>query len=529
MEATGAKLAIPRAKTPGEAGVSGQVLARMMRDVIDEGLEMHSIMVVRHGQVAYEDFRRPYGPDEPHTLFSTSKSITSIAVGFAVEEGKLRLDDKVADLVPELREFPHENWEKLQIVHLLSMSAGKSINYLADKRKKQWIRDYSRGSWLFAPGEGFHYCNENCYLLCVLIHRTCGESVVDYLMPRLFEPLGIERPFWETDGHGVETGGWGLYLRTEDLAKIGLCYLNEGKYRGRQVIPSVWVRESSRMQTDTSGREDQSNGSHGYGYGFWMNPPPGGFRTDGLFAQFTFMFPAYDACIVTTGGEGVMHDVMNTIFMHLPALFTEEGEEVCEVSVLPAYPPLPASPRNSSIENHIEGRNIHFLPATQHFPKRVGFPLSVIPGMIFFMSADKAGGIDQVRFRFGADSVKLSWSEGKERNTVLCGMDGRPRKCRITLGGVPFIMSCSAAWEGDTLQVRLRCLTSVAERRLAFRFKGRAVFMLPRSSPGLDCLRADSERFARENIPLDLSDGFITKAVDTVLWLVEPRLIGYWQ
>ena len=155
------QLAIPRAGAPGEAGVSQQVLARMMQEIIDEGLEMHSIMAVRRGQVAYEDFRRPYGPREPHTLFSTSKSITSIAVGFAVEEGKLRLDDRVADIVPELLEFPHENWEKLQVVHLVRMASGKNINYLADKRKKQWVRDFARGGWLYAPGEGWNYCNEN--------------------------------------------------------------------------------------------------------------------------------------------------------------------------------------------------------------------------------------------------------------------------------------------------------------------------------------------------------------------------------
>jgi len=526
METT-QNLNLPRASTPGEAGISRQVLARMMQDVTDEGLELHSVMVVRRGQVAYEQFRRPYGPNEPHTLFSTSKSITSIAVGFAVEEGRLRLDDKVADLVPELRDFPHENWERLQVAHLLRMSAGKSLNYLVDKRKKQWVRDFARGEWLYAPGEGWHYCNENCYMLCVILQRLYNESVVDFLMPRLFEPLGIERPFWETDGCGVETGGWGLYLRTEDLAKIGLCYLNEGKYRGRQVIPAAWVRESSRAQTDTADNNGE-NGRYGYGYGFWMNPPPGGFRMDGLFAQFLFLLPEYDACIVTTGGEGVMHNVLNAVFRHLPALFEQEDDAPCDIPVLPEYPPLPASPRNAAQEERIEGRFIRFLSATQHFPKAVGFPLSVIPGMIFFMSADKAGGIDCVRLRFGADSVKFSWSEGSERNTVLCGMDGRPRKCKITLGGVPFILSCSAAWEGDRLQLRLRCLTSVAERRLTFRFRGRAVSMLPRSAPGLDCLRADSEQFARDNIPLHLSDRFITGAVDTVLWLVEPQLIGYW-
>ena len=526
MDTTRAQLAIPRAQSPGDAGISSQVLARMMRDILDKAYELHSIMVLRQGQVAYEQFRKPYGPNEPHTMYSTSKSITALAVGYAVTEGKISLDDKVTDYVPELLECPHENWEKLKIFHLITMTAGKNINYLADKRKKKWIWDYSRSAWDFAPGEGFHYCNENCYMLCVILQRVYGESVVDILMPRLFEPLGIPKPFWETDGCGVETGGWGLYLSTESLAKIGLCIINDGKYQGEQVIPAEWVREASRAQSDTVGEKEEHD-NYGYGYGLRMNQPPGGFRTDGLFAQFMFMFPEYDAVIVTTGGEGDKASLLYTIFDHLPALFTEEDSAPCEIPLLPEYPPLAAAPRNSALEAYIEGRSIHFPEATKFVNNKIGFPLSIIPGMIFFMSADKAGGVDNVVFRFGEDSVKFSWSEGPERNTVLCGLDGRARKCKITLGGVEFIMICSAAWEDDKLRLRLRCLTSVSERRLTFRFKGRGVGLLFRSSPGLECLKKDCMEFARENIPGDVSEEFISKAVDTALLMAEPPIAGY--
>jgi len=506
----------------------------MMQGILDRQLELHSVMVVRRGQVAWEDFRTPYGPQHPHAMYSVSKSITSIAIGYAVEEGLLRLEDKVADLIPTLREYDkHENLEKLQVVHLLSMCAGKSVSVMIDKAKKHWIKDFGRGKWDYAPGEGWHYCNENIYLLCELLRRASGMCVTDYLMPRLFEPLGIERPYWEHDGFGTETGGWGLFLKTEDLAKIAMCYLDEGKFQGRQVIPANWVRASSRPQrgTDPESRSVDSDGGQGecgYGYCFWMNTVPGSFRMDGMFSQYALIFPQYDACVITTGGELDMGSLYNAIFEHIPALFEEEGEAPgTDIPVFPAYDPLPASERNLAIEEKLQGRCIRFIPTAQPFGKAIGMPLSMMPVMIFFMAADKAGGIDRVHLRFTEDGLKFSWSEGKERNTVLCGMDGSWKKSRITLGGVEFLMACSAMWEGDTLRVRLRNLNSVAERLLTFQFRGRRVRMVPRSSPGLESMTGGAAQALRDNIPNKALGNFLAGAMDKITGLAEPEHLGY--
>ena len=517
--------AIPRAASPESAGISSEHLARIVGDILGEGLELHSIMVVRRGEVAYEDFRAPYGPDDPHTMFSVSKSITSIALGFAVDEGLVSLDDKVADRVPELLKSPHENWDTLRVADLIRMSGGKRPSILVDKRKKQWVRDYAKAAWAYAPGEGFNYCNENIYMLCVIISRAAGMSVTDFLMPRLFEPLGIARPFWETDGRGVEAGGWGIFLKTEDLAKIGLCYLNEGKYRGRQVIPARWVAESGRDQSAPA--KDVSEGwNHGYGYGFWMNRAPGGCRMDGMFAQFLFILPDYDACIATTAGELHMGKIIDAIFRHLPALFDEQGAS-CEVPKLPPYPPLPAAQRNPALEARLNRSCIRFVPTAQPLGKAVGFPLSMLPAMILFMAADKAGGVNRVHLRFEEENLKFSWSEGKERNTVLCGLDGRDRKCKITLGGMEFIMACSAAWEGDTLQVRLRCLSSVAQRLLTFRFHGRMVRMLPRSLPGLENMTASAADAVRDGLGSKALGSLVAGVMDRITALAEPEHVGY--
>ncbi|MCL2105900.1 MAG: beta-lactamase family protein [Oscillospiraceae bacterium] len=521
---------MPRAESPAAAGVSQKSLADMMRGVLDEGLELHSVMVVRHGQVAYADTRAPYGPRDPHALFSVSKSIASLAVGFAVAEGLFRLEDTVAGLLHELRGYApgDELLALLTVEHLIAMRAGKVTSILTDRTKKQWVRDFVLSEWGHAPGEGWRYCSENTYLACAVIRRVTGESVTDFLMPRLFEPLGIERPYWEHDGRGVEAGGWGLYLTTEDLAKIAYCCACGGVYEGRQVIPAAWAQAACQKQSETASDEYGGMAANGYGYGFWMNELPGSCRMDGMFSQFALIFPEYDACLVTTGGEIDMQAVYTAVMRHVPALFTGVYDgETREIPRLPAYAPLEEAPRNPAMERRLQGRCLRFPPGARQLGKAMGIPMSMMPAAVFFMSADKAGGIDRVHLRFSAEGLKFSWSEGPERNTVLCGMDGRARKCKITLGGVPFTLACSAAWDGNELLLRLRCLNSIGERRLRLRFQGRAVRMIPGSEPALrTVIGGDAESFIKSTVPNELLAKLINAALDKIILIAEPVHVG---
>ncbi|MDR2686575.1 MAG: beta-lactamase family protein [Oscillospiraceae bacterium] len=532
---------LPRASSPEEAGVSPGELAALMGDIVESKLELHSVMVVRHGVVAYENFRRPYSPNFPHVMFSVSKSVTSCAVGFAVEEGLLALEDPVADLVPELREYApgDPNLEALTVRHLLTMTAGKLVSPMADKSKKRWVKDYADGKWSYAPGEGWNYSSENTYMLCVVLKNVTGMGVTDYLMPRLFGPLGIPRPFWENDGCGVEAGGWGLYLTTESFAKIVACYAQGGVFEGKQVIPAAWVEASGQAQARNQDHRTDEHGGNGYGYCFWLNKIPGSYRADGVFSQLGLIFPQYGACVITTGGEVFTRNTLDCFLRHLPQLFESdetlpEGEEIPDgiacaegIPMLPGYPVLEEAPRSAAMEEMLEGRTVLFPAGAQQLPKMFGFPVSVMPAAVFFMSADKAGGIDKVRFRFQANTLKFSWNEGAQRNTVLCGMDGRARLCKIALGGVEFVVNCSAAWEGDKLHVWIRPVNTVAERRLAFTFKGRQVRMLPRSAPSISVMAEYAAPFAATMIPNPALAQFVAGSLNTIVAGAEPMHFGF--
>ena len=220
---------IPRANSPKEVGVSSKIVKEFLDDALEMGYEYHSLMVIRHGKVAVEWYNEPYNKDTPQSVYSISKSFTSTAIGFAINEGLITLDTKLIDLFPDYPpKKPDERYEKLTVHNLLRMSSGKQPSFLSDKSKIDWIEDYINSPWVFEPGEKFLYINENIFMLSAIINRVTGMTMREYLTPRLFEPLGIDFPFWETDRNGIEAGGWGLYLKTEDIAKLTLCYVQKG-------------------------------------------------------------------------------------------------------------------------------------------------------------------------------------------------------------------------------------------------------------------------------------------------------------
>lgn len=482
---------IPRADYPEQVGVSSVDIAEFIKDLKDSGIEAHSIMIIRDGKVAYETWRKPYSPDMPHAMYSVSKSMTSIAAGYAIDEGFFSLETKLLDVFPEYRTADYdEKLEKITVRHLLNMTAGKDVSLLADKSKGDWPKQFLDSKWYADPDdEEWRYISECSYMVCAVIKRTTGMSVSAFLTPRLYEPLSFGRvPFWEVDENGVEAGGWGIYMKTEELAKIALCVFQNGMFEGKQVMPAAWLEQATRKQSNPE-RYSEIDNRAGYGYFFWLNGVvPNSFRLDGMFSQFAVCFRDYNAIVVMTSCEIEEQKSRDCLWRHFPAAFLPEPKsdkdylKMKDKLVLETLEELHAMP-HSLLEKTIAGREITFKKPT--LLNTFNFPVSMLPLASVYMSADRAGNIDHVSFQFEEDVCYMTWTEGEVTNTITCGMDGEPRHCPIHLAGIDFTARCSAAWENEnTLAIWFRPMESVCQRRWQFVFDADgSVQAIPGSNP----------------------------------------------
>ena len=297
-------------------------------------IEMHSIMLVRHGQVVAEGWWRPYSAERPHLLYSLSKSFTSTAAGFAAAEGLLDLDDTVISHFPELdAQVTDPGSRSMRIRHIASMASG----HAAETWGQALARDPSepvRGFLLIPPdqppGSVFAYNQPCTYTLASIVQRKAGMPLTQYLRPRLFDPLGIGVVGWHTLA-GREVGFTGLHARTEDVAKLGQLYLQRGRWNGTQLLSEKWVAEATSKHIDNP---NQSNPDwrQGYGFQFWMSRH--GYRGDGAFGQFCVVLPQHDAVVVTTTATLDMQAVLDAVWMHLLPAFDQSSADVSQADLL---------------------------------------------------------------------------------------------------------------------------------------------------------------------------------------------------
>src|SRR5262245_27028568 len=279
--APGAEL--PRSN-PEAQGVSSAALLSFI-EAADKSIDsLHSFMLLRHGQVIAEGWWSPYQAQSPHSMFSLSKSFTSTAVGLAIAEGKFSLDDEVLKFFPE--DAPVEsvaNLKAMRVRDLLRMNTGNE-NEPPRPRDQSWKKAFLNHPVRFKPGTHFLYNTQATYMLAAIVEKTTGMPLLDYLSPRLFEPLGIQNPTWEKSPEGITAGGFGLSIRTEDIARFGQLYLQKGKWRGKQLVPLAWVEGATSYQT-SNGSNPRSDWDQGYGYQFWRCRN-GAYRGDGAFGQY---------------------------------------------------------------------------------------------------------------------------------------------------------------------------------------------------------------------------------------------------
>ena len=311
--------------TPEAQGIPSTAISNFLSAAKQEKLELHSLMLVRHGQVVTEGWWQPYSSDKIHLLYSLSKSFTSSAIGLAVTEGKLSIHDKVISFFPEdLPETISDHLGTMTVHHLLSMATGHTLDTTQRimERGDNWAKNFLAIPPEQAPGSIFNYNSGATYMLAAILHKLTGMTLLEYLQPRLLEPLGITKTYWSSDPKGIHIGFSGLHVVTESIANFGQLYLQKGLWQGKQLIPESWVETATQKHIDCTSPagEGVPDWDQGYGYQFWRCQH-NCYRGDGAFGQYCVVMPEQDAVLAITSAVVDMQAVLDLVWEHLlPAM-----------------------------------------------------------------------------------------------------------------------------------------------------------------------------------------------------------------
>ncbi|QYR24117.1 beta-lactamase family protein [Paenibacillus sp. sptzw28] len=397
-------------------------------------------MLLRHGQVVAEGWWAPYASDIHHMTFSLSKSFTSTAIGLATLEGKLSVEDTVVSFFPD--DVPDEinsNLSAMRIRHLLMMGTGHNEDTLSNLLQSEdgnWTKAFLHAPALHVPGTHFIYNSGASYMLSAILHKVTGQNLLEYLQPRLFEPLGINGATWETCPKGICFGGWGLSVTTEDIAKLGQLYLQKGVWNEQRLLPEKWVDEATSKQI-SNGDGGANDWAQGYGYQFWLCRH-GVIRGDGAFGQFCIVMPEQDAVLAITGGTNDMQGVLNAVWDHLlPAIELSplssnqdfQAKLASELQGLTVH--LPRLQPDSPLEATIAGKEYKLEDNDQHL---VSITMSFEDNKAIFV-------LSKTDDKYIFDLGRGDWVEGTTR---------------LLHGEVKRVVSSFTWLQEDTLQLTIR-------------------------------------------------------------------------
>ncbi len=453
---------LPRS-TPAAEGVDPAAVRRLV-DRLDRLEDVHSVMVVRHGRVLAEGWWHPHTAERPHTMFSVSKSFTSTAVGTAVHEGLLTLDDRVIDLLPDdAPADPSELLRAMRVRDLLTMTTGhdastmEGIDRTISLPGARWARTILAQPVVHEPGTHFVYNTGATYLLSAILHRLTGERLLDYLTPRLLAPLGITHAAWEQDPDGIDTGGFGLSITTEEMAAFGQLYLQGGVWEGKQLVPAEWVSAATARQVP-NGPHDWPEWSQGYGYQFWQCRH-GAYRADGAFGQYVVVWPEKDLVIVMTSGLADLQSVLDVVWETLlpdyvwvtpTAAETRALEDADVAAPLELALRTPVGAESSPVEESLLGVTYDLEPNPRGFTALT-------------LGRDADGRTEIALTVDGSDLVVRFGHE-----------EWSPGTC--SLQGAPADVATAAAWTDElTLHGRMVFVGTPFELRLELRFAGEDV------------------------------------------------------
>ena len=432
--------------SPESEGVSSKAIRHFIEAANASGIGWHSFMLLRHGNVIAEGWWKPFEPAFKHTLYSLSKSFTSTAIGLLVKEGKLNIEDKVISFFPdEIPSTPDENLKQMKIKHLLTMNTGHGTDTMPKLRASTntWTKTFLAQPVEFEPGTHFLYNTGATYMLGAIVHKITGETLSAFLSARLFLPLDIKGYDWETSPQGLNTAGYGLRVKTEDIAKFGQMYLQKGRWNGKEILTESWVNDATSYQTKS--QEGNGDWAQGYGYQFWRCKP-GFYRGDGAYGQFCIVMPQHDAVLAVTSESWDMQKSMTTVWENL----------------------LPAIENGSLPENQTEWTALKKDLANLVLPVQKGAvasPLSSKYDGKKFKADSNDFTVSELQFKFLKDGCSLTTTTAKGPGTMKFGWENWllnkdsvlytfPVAGRIH---VPSKMAGTATWINEnTLQLNAR-------------------------------------------------------------------------
>lgn len=390
--------------SPESQGIASTAILQFVEAVESQIQELHSFMLLRHGHVVAEGWWSPYERERPHMLFSLSKSFTSTAIGLAVAEGRFSTDDLVTAFFPD--ETPaevNEHLAAMRVRHLLSMSTGHAedtTSHMIERPDGNWIKGFFEVPVLHEPGTHFLYNSGATYMLSAIVQKMTGMKLVDYLRPRLFEPLGIVKPVWEESPQHINVGGWGLNITTEDIARFGQLYLQKGMWGESRILPEAWVEEATSFQV-ANGDSPESDWAQGYGYQFWRCRY-GAYRGDGAFGQYCIVMPEQDAVLAITSGVGNMQQPLNLVWeILLPAMRVD---------------PLPDDPAaQDSLTKKLSGLNMRPVQGEVSSPL-----LADVSGRIYRVDTNELN-VETIAWNFTESGCTVTVKTAAVEASIPCG------------------------------------------------------------------------------------------------------------
>ena len=445
--------------SPEEEGISSEAILQFIEALeIAQPDAIHSVMLRRHGKIVAEGWWAPYNPDSPHLLWSLSKSFTSTAIGMAQDEGLLSIDDLVISFFPEdLPEEPSNNLKAMRISDLLRMNTGHEQEpSFRNMEDDNWVKAFLAHEVKHKPGTHFRYNSMATYMCSAILQKVTGMTMVEFLTPRLFEPLGIENPTWETDPRGINVGGWGLSVTTEDISKLGQLYLQKGMWEGEQLLSKAYAEEATSLRT-SNGSNPESDWDQGYGYQFWQCRH-NAFRGDGAFGQYCLVMPEQDAVLAITSGSDDLQGILNVVWDNLLPAFEDAS--------------LPANPEGVEELN----TKLKQLAISTVQGEESSDIATEVSGKTCAMEANAAS-IQSITFNFEASPVEITITTDQGLQTFKADYQN---VVKGTLAS-PFLVSdkvaVSGAWENtDTYSAKLIYYESPQSVKYTFRFEGNTLY-----------------------------------------------------